>query len=221
MMLNRFLYLVLVFLSPTLLAKCLLTIAAPNEVQILSKEIQLLHQAYQSVGCDFKLTTMPAKRAIHQANKDNLIDGELIRYENFSDQVTDFISVPTPIYMMQVYAFSKTKQPSHTYWANLKPFKVAAVRGFIAIEQQLKEHPDLVLVNSAAQAFELLEKNNVDIVVVPAPLQKFATFKIETLQPALAEQPLYHFIHKRNQHLIAPLNRAILNYFPQSEAQLP
>ncbi|MDP4983678.1 substrate-binding periplasmic protein [Pseudoalteromonas tunicata] len=216
-MVARIFYVFLILVSNQIAAKCLLTFAAPDDVEILYKEIQLLHQAYQAIGCDFTVLTMPAGRAIIEDIRDDSIDGEVVRGRNFSNLVTDFIAIPTPIMTMEVFAFSKTKKIEYATWNALKPYRIATVRGFTVIEKQLQKHQQITLLNTATQAFELLEKDRVDIVILPAPLRQLATFNIETLQPALLEQPLYHFLHKRHQHLITPLNLEIQQLLTESK----
>ncbi|MDP5212646.1 hypothetical protein ORJ66_06275 [Pseudoalteromonas tunicata] len=99
-MVARIFYVFLILVSNQIAAKCLLTFAAPDDVEILYKEIQLLHQAYQAIGCDFTVLTMPAGRAIIEDIRDDSIDGEVVRGRNFSNLVTDFIAIPTPIMTM-------------------------------------------------------------------------------------------------------------------------
>ncbi|MBE0365710.1 hypothetical protein PULV_b0347 [Pseudoalteromonas ulvae UL12] len=206
----RIIFFVLAFtLSPSILAKCLLNLAAPTDISVLSSEIKRLKRAYRRINCEINIHPMPAGRAIRQDNLDTTIDGEVVRFTNFSHIVPDFIMVEPAIAHMKVYAYTKKNLHSPISWQVLHDYSVATVRGYVMIEQHLFNHPNNLAVTDSAQVISLLEKDRVDFAILPEPVALFTDETIHKSHPVLLSEPLYHFLHKRNQHLVAPLSKAL------------
>lgn len=202
-------FILLLGMSFPSLSKCLLNLAAPSDISVLETEIKRLKRAYRQIECEIIIHPMPARRAIRQDSLDDHIDGEVVRFEGFSDVVPSFIKVTPAMTLMNVYAYSKHPEHAPISWQTLHNYRIATVRGYVAIEQHLKNHTDNTTLTHATQVIQLLEKDRVELIVLPEPLALFNDKNIQQVSPPLLSEPLYHFLHQRNQHLIAPLSQAL------------
>jgi polar amino acid transport system substrate-binding protein len=176
---------------------------------------EIVAEAYNNIGYQVKIYKMPAKRSLIEVRKANGIDGELARVKAAEKLLPDHIRIPVVIKTMSSYLYGYKKSYNFKGWRDLKPYKVAIIRGVIANTQALEYNKiDYLEVNTAIQAFELLKKERVDIVVMPEVLaisivnsREFIDIN-RSINP-IDKQPLFHFIHKNYQHIVPKLTKSL------------
>ncbi|MGI2106536.1 substrate-binding periplasmic protein [Shewanella frigidimarina] len=202
--------LIMVFLnlSPTkLYAIELVTFSAiENSVNTLICE-RVLKEAYRRINIDIVINQYPASRSLYLSEKGST-DGELFRIGGQNKKYPNLLQISVPINKLEAVAFTKNAQFTVNGWESLKPYKVGIQRGIRFAEKGTRSIKGLYthVVNSNEQLFSLLEKDRVDVIVIAylnglETMQKLKIPGIKLLKPAIETYPLYHYLHKKNEHL--------------------
>lgn len=186
---------------------------------------ELMKEVFNRVDMDVTLRSMPAERALQDANSDHGADGEALRTEYISRNYPNLIRVPEQIFTLEFVAFSISKDFSTDSWESLKPYHVAHIRGMKAIESSLAlvEPRSVQSVENEQLLFTLLAKGRTDVVVWGhieglITMQKLskesetmrpAIQKIRVLKPPFRTIPLYLFLNKRHKGLVSTVDLAI------------
>ena len=148
-----------------------------------------------------------------QRSNAGLTDGELSRIKNITAIYKNLVIVPVPLITVTAVAFSKDKTINITSWKDLQNYRVTIVKGAKFIEKGTA-NIEKTFSLSFQDAFSSLQNGQTDIVVIP----KLSGLKINIengyknihiVSKALKSLDLYHFVHKKNTHLI-PLITPIL-----------
>lgn len=176
---------------------------------------EFVRAAYQRIGYKIEILPMPAKRSLHQARDSETIDGELARTVYAAGYLPKHILIPVAVAHLKIAAFVTQADLSPSSWADLKDYKVAAVRGHLASEKGLAEHTQVVLLNDAEQVLTMLERGRVDVAVLPKGMGLYVIKKnrhggLRVAPTLIDEIPMYHFLHSRHQDLVEPLSQAMV-----------
>ncbi len=191
-----------------------LTIATPNipsPVVFVSHEV--LKKAYQQAGMEIELKRLPAKRSLVDANR-GVYDGELARVRNIEKMAPNLVRIPVSVYTTNVVVFTKNKQFPVKGWDSIKPYKTGILRGIALVEAKTKGF-NRHMVNSPASLFNLLFAERIDIAIfmhLDGLLELNKTnlhASIKALSPPLMKLKLYHYLHKKNQHLVPKLEKVL------------
>mgnify|MGYP000429725579 CR=1 FL=1 len=191
----------------------LLRFTTADDAGFVGNYPELISKAYALMGYQIEIVKLPAKRALYQAKSDSSIDGELLRVKSGEKWLPNHIRIPVPIVKIEVAAYVKGIQFEVSGWPSLSPYKLGAVRGFIAIEKQISGY-DTTFVTETSQVMEMLELGRIQIGVVPRiigdEMLKRGKYKgIRSLDKNIYATALFHFIHSKHKDLVPDLTSAI------------
>ena len=189
-----------------------LMIGMINDLAIHQRSMMFLKQAYKEAGLKVSFVYMPSRRSLHDANRGHL-DGDAGRISGADALYPNLIRVPTPMFNSEAFVFVINKIPEIQSWEDLKPYQVGIVRGIIFSERgTVGLNP--IRANSYEQLFSLLVSGRIDIAISMLDngqamiARSFPESGIHPQQTPIYTGSLYHFLHKKHQHLIPLLDDA-------------
>ncbi|WDD99801.1 transporter substrate-binding domain-containing protein [Thalassomonas actiniarum] len=205
-----------------------LYLSAPAEASGFTETMQLIMQAYEDIGYRAEIVPMPAKRAMHEALHGDWVDAAVGRVELAGELLNNYIRIPVPIGVAEIFVYFREdafdELADISSWSGLSRYKVASLRGFIISSQNLAKHRvDFQQVTYARQAFEMLLRKHVDLVVLPRRMADRVLNQDEFKQVkgstnSLDKQPVYHYLHQKHKALVPALTLSLSRLFPQDEA---
>ncbi|MCW8826894.1 MAG: transporter substrate-binding domain-containing protein [Gammaproteobacteria bacterium] len=199
--------------TPLVSGETTVTLASRDNSVINSVTEPVLIEAYRRIGIKVEFNRLPGNRSIVVANN-GLTDGEVGRLKYVLSQHENLLIVPTPILFSRLSAFTKMADPKVYGWPSLKNYSVAALGSFKFVVNKLQNHPQTILTNDAASALSLVHNGQVDIAILnqfegKRLVDVFGYREIYAAEPPLVNQPIHHLLHKKNEHLIQPLNDSL------------
>jgi len=187
-----------------------------NVAQIVAGKI--LTKAYAKAGIKIKNLFLPPEQALESSNSGQS-DGELARIKDITKMYPNLVQVPVSLVSVAAFAYSKNHTLKINSWSDLSGHNFTVVKGTKFIEKATK-NLQKETVNSFKEAFDRLNRGETEIIIVPKKaavriiVQK--NYKeIKSVSPALMKVKLYHFVHKKNIHLI-PIITPILQKMQDS-----
>ncbi|MBL7004300.1 MAG: hypothetical protein ISR69_09770 [Gammaproteobacteria bacterium] len=169
--------------------------------------IKFMTKVYNELGHTLTILEYPQGRALIESNA-GLVDAELFRVEGIDKQYKNLIQVPGAISFSRILAY--VKKDSHLTpknWTDLKGLRVGYVIGAKIVERKLKGIRS-VGVHRPEQLFDMLKRGRLDVAVYTATTAKIHDDIIPINTPLL-KVPVYHYIHKKNKHLLILLRDSI------------
>ncbi|WP_206483906.1 transporter substrate-binding domain-containing protein [Thalassotalea sp. G2M2-11] len=174
----------------------------------------VLPQIYQQIQQPISITPLPANRAQHEANR-GIKDGEILRIYSYGEETPNVIRVPTPYYYFTTAAFSR-KNTSITINrpADLAHYRIGVVRGVKHTENATKKLSNVSLSNSTRELFHQLSIGNIDIALTSFQdgqflIKQLGNDKFKVVHPALVYESLFHYLNKKHEKLVTPINQVI------------
>ncbi len=209
------------FFKTTLICGVLLQIASVNALMIAQIEnssnqilaAKILEEIYRRANIALDIVSLPGARAI-LASSSGRLDGEQMRIHQVGDLYPNLIRVPTPYIYFEPTAFSLKGDISIKGWSSLSPYHVARVRGIKFAELGLEDAKNVTVLNNNEIMFNMLKHNRVDVVVSTKfsglyQINQLGLDGVYVLAPPLERHYLYHYLHKKNSHLIPILDDVI------------
>jgi len=168
----------------------------------------VLVNAYKKAGINIKPVFFDLQYSLQQSNA-GITDGEIARVAKIVKFTPNLIQVPVPIASLDAVAFSKNTAIKINSWSDLAGYKVTIVSGVKFIEVATKKYKPTKTI-SFAKAAELLQTDKTDIVVTSKiafvnMVHRKNYTDIKPVSGSLKHIELFHFVHKKNQHLIAKI----------------
>jgi ABC-type amino acid transport substrate-binding protein len=187
-----------------------------NLAQIIAAKV--LTTAYNKAGIQIKPIFQTLEASLQNSNAGKT-DGELARISAITRFAPNLRKVPVPINIVEAVAFSKDTSINIKNWDELRNYKVTIVQGAKFIENATK-NIDRNMVSTFAEALDLLQADKTEIVVIPKLASINLIYKknfhnIKAVSGPLESRLLYHFVHKKNIHLI-PIITPILQAMQES-----
>ncbi len=177
-----------------------------------------VQQAYQNIGRQMQLETMPLERLRLEAARGVLVDGNLAAAASWEQVIPELIRIPVQVYQLELTAFVRTPQLKPMQWADLRLSRVVYMAGMLSVEARLKQHQVKALTTALTleQALQYVAKGRVDVAVLPKAeaefvLRQMPDLNVRPLSPPLEVLPLYHYIHQKHQALVGPLTAQFKN----------
>lgn len=178
--------------------------------------VLMLQQAYQQLGLEMRLDLMPLDRATLELNRGVLVDATLVAAQSFAKLNPKLIKVPVPIYQLDLRVFSSDPTLRIQSWQDLRPYQVMFLQGMTSVELRLQQHQvqEQFEVLSLGQALQRLALGRNQLAVLPkaeaeAMLSELRLAKVFMAAEPLEVMPVYHFLHPKHQHLVAPLTQVL------------
>ncbi len=187
-----------------------------NLVMIIASKV--LEKAYERAGLEMTPLFIPLEESLQRSNSGQT-DGELARIEKITKLYPNLRQVPVEIAAVEAVAFSKNSSLSIKEWSDLAGHELTIVKGTKFIEKATENIPRR-FVSSFTEAVQALESNTTEIIVIPKlaglNLNLEAENKnLKVVSGTLKKLPLYHFVHKKNVHLI-PIITPVLQKMKES-----
>ncbi len=210
--------LILFLLLPFMLEARVYTFSGGEDNTVMLIASQVLKKAYTKAGIDIEILFLPLEESLQRSNSGQT-DGELVRIKKITQLYPNLRQVPVEIISVEAIAFSKNSTLHIKKWSDLQGHKLTIVKGTKFIEQATKDIPKEVVL-SFQEAFTALAQDKTEILVIPklAGLRLYYSHEYEDIKPvssALTRLPLYHFVHKKNSHLI-PIITPVLQEMKKS-----
>ena len=195
----------LLVLLPLILNARIYNFSGAEDHTIMYIASSVLQKAYTRAGIETQFVFLPLEVSLKRSNSGE-DDGEIARIKNITLLYPNLRQVPVEITAVEAVAFSKSTSLNIKNWSDLYGHKVTVIKGVKFIEQSTKNIPR-EFKPTFAEAFEALENGNTEIVIAPKLTGKSVLYKenynqIKVVSPTLKRLPLYHFVHKKNSHLI-------------------
>jgi len=191
-----------------------------NEIVLADSGDPLLNGVAQEVGTrafskhniKFRLRTYPKARALATANS-GIVDGDAYRVYDLQKvtggKFPNLIRVDAPYISIYWTAFvgDKNKDIKITNWKDLANYRVAGIRGNKKMEARINEFlpkENRVIVNGYENAFKMLLRDRVDV-VVGKPTVGVSYLKKHKNLHMIGEfeaQDIYMYLHKKHKQLI-------------------
>ncbi len=165
----------------------------------------IIQKAYKRAGINVSVTWDNLQQSLLDSNM-GINDGQVGRADGITEKFANLIKVPVPILQVEAVAFSKDDSIEINSWADLKDKDFMVIHGTKFIEYATKDFKRKYA-NSFDEAMTSLHENKVDIVIAPKIGGLYSIFKngykdIQIVSLSLQDKKLYHFVHKKNQHLV-------------------
>ena len=169
---------------------------------------QILKRAYERAGHDLEIVFLPGRRSLVESNSGRF-DGELIRLPVIEKDYPNLVRVDAPLLNISLYAFSHSPAVAEiTSWQDLNKYRIVMRRGVKILEANVKA-PNVILVDSSDQLFNILERGRADLVITNSRTAiLYARTGIQR-SPALYDQAGYHYIHKSHPELVKQIGASL------------
>lgn len=182
----------------------------PDETGIIDG---VLKEAFQRLGIEITIIAVPAERALLNASEGN-DDGTFSRIAGMSKKYPGLVQVPEKIVDFEFVAFSRNIDMATNGWANLQPYDVAIITGWKILEESIKNTRSLHKVRDERILFNLLARDQVDIVVYSrlggeATIRDMGLQGIKVLEPPFAVREMFLYLNAKHAGLVAPVSESL------------
>lgn len=172
----------------------------------------VIEEAYRRLGVEITVKHYPGDRSLKYSNR-GASDGELFRIDYISKVYKNLVKVPVPINQMEGVAFSTNPDIEISGWDSLRKYKVGIRRG-IKFSENGTQSMNPYVVNLNQQLISVLLKGKVDLIVLTRGnglemIKKFESPSIKAIEPPIQKYNLYHYLHKKNLHLLPKLEKVL------------
>lgn len=176
-------------------------------------EDRIILEAFRRIGVPVQLVRLPSERALKNAEQ-GVDDGSFVRIAGLSAQYPSLIMVPEPMSEFRFTAFTRNPAITTATWDDLRTRNVGLVTGWKLVEQNLAGAPHARRVRDEDALFTLLDKGRVEVVVSSLHsgaeiIRRHGYGNVRALNPPLAIQPMYLYMHKKHAALVPLLDQAL------------
>ena len=173
----------------------------------------VLKEAFHRLGIEISIIAAPAERALLNASEGN-DDGTFSRIAGMSEKYPGLIQVPEKIVDFEFVAFSRTLDMATNGWATLQPYDVAIITGWKILEENIKNTRSLHKVRNEQVLFNLLARDEVDIVVYSrlgggATIREMGLQNIKVLEPPFAVREMFLYLNVKHAGLVAQVSESL------------
>ena len=182
----------------------------------------VLREVYARAGLKVQFMDLPGKRSVVSAN-DGITDGENIRSKRASSLYPNLRRIDIPVVTDEIVAFSKRIAGPIKSIVDMDGLRVGFRRGSI-IQTKMMGTRSWAEFDSIDSGVQMLEHGRLDIMLyfrysaVKFMRDNYPRTLIRPISEKLRIVKLYHYLHKRNQHLV-PRLKQILQRMAESGRQ--
>lgn len=175
----------------------------------------LLIEAFGRLGYLVQINNLPAKRSLVDA-ANGVADGDIGRGAGLDHEYPTLNPVPEPaLDRREFVAFSRTVDIQTPDWSALEPYHLAYVEGWQLFANNTKNATSVTALRSTDQLFRFLDLNRCEIALSAqldgmTMLRKLGIKGVHVLEPPLAANPMYLYLHDNRKNLVRPLTRIFL-----------
>ena len=206
-------YFFFLYLPFSLFAIQTLKITSVQNSQMAKVTQPILIEAYKRLGIQVSFEDFPAKRSLHLANEGKYYDGELHRIKGLEKRYHNLIPVPVVIFTLEGIVISKKIRFKVDGWESVRPFIIGIRRGVIFSLNGTRDM-DRTILNSNERLFYMINGNRFDIIILSRInstkyMSQEQNKNLMVLEPPVESYNMYHYIHKKNAHLLPELTRVL------------
>lgn len=174
---------------------------------------RLLQEVFKKAGHTVVIHSLPAERALIDAN-DDLADGEAFRVAGLASHYQNLIQLKHSIFTNEFSVFSRRQIALSQGWDSIRGYRIGIVKG----HKILEHHTGNMNVYKARKPellFRMLAKDRLDIVIISHYIglhlvQKLNLPDIIVNQPPLLMLEMFVYMHKKHQWVIPQLESVII-----------
>jgi len=176
--------------------------------------LDILQTAYDKIGFHALFIKMPGKRCLEYANSGKL-DGDTARIEGTEKKYSNLVRVKVAVLYFEGVAFTKESSLVIRNWEDLKGLRVGIISG-IRYSEIGTRGMNVFHANDMLHLFRLLSYDRIQVAIATRQAglieiqRNFENSGLRVNGPALHSAPLYHFLHKKNKHLVSPLENVLM-----------
>ncbi|MEH6404528.1 MAG: hypothetical protein V7750_14205 [Sneathiella sp.] len=196
------------FITQPLLADDYTFAVAENTVDTIVSEV-IIKKAYTILGHTISIIRLPPKRALNEASSGTL-DGDVQRIYSVGHTYPNLIRIEPPInYIYGTGFVLKGSKVDVTTWEDLKKYRVGIILGIRFAETNVPKKNSFAYY-SYKKLTEALNEGKIDIGIYPQSNGIYQTLlfgekNIIPIKTPLSKFDLYHYVHKKNKHLVKDL----------------
>lgn len=214
---SKLLFCALLF-SPLLLNAESYTFSGGKNNLVHTIAAEVLVKAYKKANIEIHPVFFTLQESLKRSNSGET-DGELARISSITRFSPNLNKVPVSVISVEAVAFSKNRSLSINNWNDLRGHKLTIVKGVKFIEAGTKDFARN-FVDTHEDALQLLQTDQTEIIIIPklASINLIYQKKyhdIRAISNSLKKHKLYHFVHKKNAHLL-PIITPILEEMKKS-----
>ncbi|CAM3198591.1 Solute-binding protein family 3/N-terminal domain-containing protein [Vibrio neptunius] len=170
--------------------------------------VEDLEFIYQKSGVEIDFVYLPNARAIRAVSQGRY-QGLDLRISRLA-QDKNMIKVDVPLYYISIFMYGFEGQ----FYSELSQVsdKVLVSQLGMKFTEEIKNYQQLYLVEKHEQAALMVNKGRADLWLAPNVVYEILKEKYPNIKPvskAIIREPLYHYIHISNKHLLPQLEQAV------------
>lgn len=179
---------------------------------------RVLTEAYGKMGISVGFLERPGERALRQVNE-GFAAGVLFRIAGISKIYRNMVQITVPLMVAEARVFTVGHDIKINSWESIRPYHVGLQRGHKFVEFNSQEMLRTVVPHRGS-AFKMLQAGRIDITIADRfvgqeNIQKYRLSKVKMLSPALAYNPLFHYLNKKHKDMV-PRITAVLRGMEKS-----
>ena len=188
-----------------------LVLSKPDD-PIAEVSSKVLREAYQRIGIQIQMKTLPAERGLVQSNQ-GMIDGEVNRIQGIESTYSNLIMVPVAINTFEGVVFTKKVTFPVTGWDSLRPYNIG-VRIGTKFAEQGTEGMNVESVTTNEQLLLKLYAGRNDVIVTSrieglGQIKRLQLKGVKVIEPPLVTEKLYHYLHKKHAAMIPGIAKVL------------
>jgi polar amino acid transport system substrate-binding protein len=169
---------------------------------------ELGREALRRLDHELTVLPLPTERALVNANA-GIEDGDLFRAAGFEKDYPNLVQVPQSLIEQAFVAFSLRPGIEVSGWADLARYSVAFITGYKILERQLGNAANVTTVRDNDLLLALLANGRADVILnsdrVGLWQARRAGLAVRMHTPPLLRIPMFVYLHRRHEALVAPL----------------
>lgn len=173
---------------------------------------KIIEIAYQRIGIQVSIIKYPGLRALLHSNNGDT-DGELHRVANINKKYPNLIIVPVQINVLDGMVYTKDTDFPVKGWDSLKPYRIGIRRG-VLFSVKGTSGMNTFMSDAYQDLFKVLNKQRIDIIIAGRvtglkTIQDLNLNGIRAMEPPIESYPIYHYLHKKNRHIIPEITKVL------------
>ncbi len=175
----------------------------------------IVKEAFSRIGVTIQIIVADSTNALEKTDK-GLYDADIMRIHGANQKYPNIVQVPESYFDYEFVAFTRTVNETMTGYEGLKPYRVAVPAGWVETNNNVTEAntKSVVRIASPFEMFNTLVKGETDLVIYNR-LMGYELIKetgltdIRALEPPVASRPVFLYLNKKHNDLVAKLTSAI------------
>ncbi len=186
--------------------------SATEQSRVAAVSETIMVRAYGALGYKLSVSYLPGKQALYKSSHGET-DAELVRIEAVGRKYPNLVRVPEALFDVHGMAFSWDDAMRVRSEQDLWGRRIGIVKG-IQWAAKMTEGQSPILALNVHQLFELLANRQIDIALEAQltgqpELKHFPNRGLVMLLESPIQFPVFHFLNKKHQQLVAPLSEEI------------